>query len=160
MFAISLVSRPASVTDGLSNTFMMGEGSQSTRWPARSKIEDTMPALGMAMDGSSGPGAQYPLWGWVFADVHITPDSSAEVPYCVGGPLGTTMMPLNQYPVLQTLAVLDHAFVGMTPTACNSSAHATPAGHKVSGFRSSHPLGRTSCWPTAACDSSRSRSIR
>ncbi len=56
-------------------------------------------------------------------------------------------MPLNQYPVLQTLVHLggttgSGVVLSMNANACNSSVTATgPSGHMMSGFRSSHTAG-------------------
>ncbi len=120
MFSINLRTTAESITDGLSNTLMMGEGAQGARWPARRDITDTAPVIGEVLEGL-GSGEQLPFWGWIFADVNLWDVSVA------GGPFGTTIMPLNQYPVLQTLVNRSHAFLALTSDACNSSAHRFPA---------------------------------
>jgi prepilin-type processing-associated H-X9-DG protein len=135
MFAINLRTTAALVTDGLSNTFMMGEGAQGKRWPARRLITDMAPAIGQQLN-SLEPGEQFPCWGWIFADLNWTDDL-----FLTGGPFGTTLMPPNQYPVLQTSANYLHAFLGLQPDACNSTVHEHPAGHRMGGFRSAHPGG-------------------
>ena len=134
MFSINLRTTAESITDGMSNTLMMGEGAQGARWPARRDITDTAPVIGEVLEGL-GSGEQLPFWGWIFADINWFDVSVA------GGPFGTTIMPMNQYPVLQTLANRSHAFLALTSDACNSSAHMFPAGHRMSGFRSCHPGG-------------------
>jgi prepilin-type N-terminal cleavage/methylation domain-containing protein/prepilin-type processing-associated H-X9-DG protein len=134
IFAINLRTTSSSISDGLSNTFLMGEGAQGKRWPARRDLTDLAPAIGEQLDGLQS-GEQLPFWGWIFAEV------SWFDGYVSGGPFGTTIMPLNQYPVLQTLANRSHVFLAQAPGACNSSAHEFPANHRMSGFRSSHPGG-------------------
>ena len=100
----------------------------------RRNITDTAPAIGDVLESLSS-GEQLPYWGWIFADINWFDISIA------GGPFGTTIMPMNQYPVLQTFANRPHAFLALTPDACNSSDHRFPPGHRMGGFRSSHPGG-------------------
>ena len=67
----------------------------------------------------------------------------AGASFLVGGPFGTTVIKLNQNPVLQTLAVSPRIVFGPigTTTACNGSTAANSGIHLISGFRSAHTGG-------------------
>ncbi|HVU90253.1 MAG TPA: DUF1559 domain-containing protein [Pirellulales bacterium] len=139
MFAYDVTNSASQVTDGLSNTIMMGEGAQGTKWQITSGF------------GSPIPTAPYqPLWAWIAGEPNVDVFAiAAGVPFYTGGPLGCTMYPLNQYPVMQEQARLAGGLQVVAPSltayninACNSTANGTvPGPHLVSGFRSSHTGG-------------------
>jgi len=142
MFAFNLMNTAQAITDGLSNTFMMGEGAQGTKFPLKKALNDTT--------GYVNPVTQqqyYPQWAWIAGEVNTQAFLLlAANQFYVGGPFGCTVMPLNQVPVVQTLAnnnavTINSKASGYSPQACSSSA-AGPAGtHLVSGFRAAHTGG-------------------
>ncbi len=128
------------VTDGLSNTFMMGEGGQGSKWLVTNVRNGPVVTVGGTTFQAE--------WAWIVGE------PNADVfqllipkPFYVGGPFGCTIMPLNQYPVMQTLVRFGSAngsgvTLSMNANACNSNATATnQGGHLMSGFRSSHTAG-------------------
>ena len=60
MFSINLRTTAESITDGMSNTIMMGEGAQGARCQRRRNITDTTPAIGEVLEGL-GNGEQLPF---------------------------------------------------------------------------------------------------
>ncbi len=140
MFAWNLTNSAQSVTDGLSNTFMMGEGAQGSRYQL--SLTRGGPAYVNPTTGAlSQPGWAWMIggcnWDWVEALTSNT--------FLGGGTFGVTVMPINQNPVLQTRAVKGASILSGpfgTPTACNGSVNTTSPGvHYISGFRSAHVSG-------------------
>jgi prepilin-type N-terminal cleavage/methylation domain-containing protein/prepilin-type processing-associated H-X9-DG protein len=135
MFAFDAMNSAAQVTDGLSNTIMMGEGAQGTRWKV---------SIGINIPASNFQ----PLWAWIAGEPNVDAFIPLSNPpfYC-GGPFGTTIYPLNLFPVVHELAAvnslvaLPNSFTTADPRGCNSTANSTPGNHLVSGFRSSHTGG-------------------
>jgi prepilin-type N-terminal cleavage/methylation domain-containing protein/prepilin-type processing-associated H-X9-DG protein len=140
MFAWNLLNTPQAVTDGLSNTFMMGEGAQGAKFQ-----------LAFARNGpvyvNPTTGATYqPGWAWIVGGINWDwVETLTANTFCAGGTFGVTVMPLNQFPVLQTRAVKAASILSPplgTPTACNGSVNTTSPGvHMISGFRSAHTGG-------------------
>src|SRR5262249_46880364 len=85
-------------------------------------------------------GAQ-PQWIWIAGEPNVDQFQIADPNFYAGGTFGTTIMPLNQNPVLQTLANVAGLVVSSAPRACNSTANSAPGPHKISGFRSAHTGG-------------------
>jgi len=138
MFTMNLINSAQAITDGLSNTFMMGEGAQGARFAGLSKFPKLTP---------EPPGSLCPIWAWIAGEENQTQYNILAGPsFLVGGPFGTTAHKLNRTPVLTTMAQSTQLiFSGSgglgTITACNSSANATVSGHLQSGFRSAHTGG-------------------
>jgi prepilin-type N-terminal cleavage/methylation domain-containing protein/prepilin-type processing-associated H-X9-DG protein len=140
MFAWNLSNVPQSVTDGLSNTFMMGEGAQGARFQVTATRGG--PAY---MNPTTGTTAQ-PAWAWMVGGCNWDwVEQLTGNTFYAGGTFGVTVMPLNQNPVLQTQAVKAASILlpplGV-PTACNGTVNTTnPGVHTISGFRAAHPGG-------------------
>jgi prepilin-type processing-associated H-X9-DG protein len=131
MFSFNLQCPAQAVTDGLSNTFMMGEGAQGSKFPLKLSNANATP----------NPNT-YPIWAWIAGEVNtVSFNVLAGGTFYVGGPFGTTVMPLNQNPVLQTLCNDAAVSILSNNKACNSTASTSPAGHLMSGFRSAHTGG-------------------
>lgn len=135
MFAFDAMNSAAQVTDGLSNTIMMGEGAQGSKWLVATGINK--PAT-----------TNQPLWAWIAGEPNVDAFAAlAGVPFYTGGPFGTTIYPLNLYPVVQQVAGSSYLIAipvpGVTtnPASCNSTANSSGGHHLVSGFRSSHTGG-------------------
>jgi prepilin-type N-terminal cleavage/methylation domain-containing protein/prepilin-type processing-associated H-X9-DG protein len=148
MFAFNLLNSASAISDGLSNTFMMGEGAQGSKWGLRFGLNSMAPNV----DGLTG-WTYTPMWCWISGEPNVsafvTVSGGSGIPQMhVGGPFGCTLYPLNQNPVMQTLASLPNLVLATggsgtgTAIACGSSASGAGWGqHLVSGFRSSHPGG-------------------
>ena len=136
MFAYDMMNTPQKITDGLSNTFMMGEGAQSSRWSV----------MKYRTKGAVSP-SQPPSWAWVSGEPNVDVFQAADGTFVIGGMFGVTNVPLNQNPVMQELAAFN--FLSVTtigsytgkPNACNSTVSSSSPGHLMSGFRSSHTAG-------------------
>jgi prepilin-type N-terminal cleavage/methylation domain-containing protein/prepilin-type processing-associated H-X9-DG protein len=138
MFAFDMLNTPQKVTDGLSNTFMMGEGAQSAQWSVVKQRYKPLP------NGLVLP----PAWCWVAGEPNSNlVQAAAGSGFVTGGFLGVTNVPMNQNPVTQEYAnagALSVAAIGTypaSPVACNSSVNQLNAGHLMCGFRSSHTGG-------------------
>ncbi len=144
MFAFNLMNTAQAITDGLSNTFMMGEGAQGTKFPLKITLDATTPFVN-AVSGQQ----YYPQWAWIAGEVNTKSFLTlAGNSFYVGGPMGTTLMPLNQQPVLHTLCNDGGVTInpkatslGYNINACNSNASGAPGGHLMSGFRAAHTGG-------------------
>ncbi|HEY4310786.1 MAG TPA: DUF1559 domain-containing protein [Pirellulales bacterium] len=144
MFSFNMMNTAQAITDGLSNTFMMGEGAQGSKWhisTVRTPLSDK--------DGTGNTSNQ-PQWAWIAGEPNSTTFSTiAGQAFNVGSMMGTTTMPLNQYPVLMSradggnLTIAGYAGLSPSKNACNSSAMTSSQGnsHMMSGFRSSHTGG-------------------
>jgi prepilin-type N-terminal cleavage/methylation domain-containing protein/prepilin-type processing-associated H-X9-DG protein len=137
MFAANLLNTPQSVTDGLSNTFMMGEGAQGSRYQLSiSRANVATVTLGKTFQ---------PIWAWIAGEVNQTNYSTLSGPnFYVGGMFGTTAFKLNQNAVTMTRAnsatlVLNGP--NSSPVACSSGMSQNPSTHLMSGFRSAHTGG-------------------
>ena len=62
-------------------------------------------------------------------------------PLYQAGPFGNTIFPLNQIPVLQTLAASDNLLFSKSPANCMSSISKLRGPHRQGGFRAAHPGG-------------------
>jgi prepilin-type N-terminal cleavage/methylation domain-containing protein/prepilin-type processing-associated H-X9-DG protein len=138
MFAFDMMNTAQSITDGLSNTFMMGEGAQGSKWQIGQHWNS-------GVFTSNGQTFQ-PIWCWIAGEPNVDAfQTAARVPFYTGGPFGTTVFPLNYNPVLQTYARFGSSGSGLilskNVNACNSSVNTTQSGHHMSGFRSSHTGG-------------------
>ncbi|HVU90497.1 MAG TPA: DUF1559 domain-containing protein [Pirellulales bacterium] len=147
MFSFNMMNSASSITDGLSNTFMMGEGAQGTKWQLANS--QSGPSGGPPVPFKTGTGQTLqPIWAWIAGETNTQGFTLIAGPsFYVGGPFGTTIYPLNFYPVLMTQANDNSATVmagtsfNQSSNACNSSANSNPPGHKMGGFRSSHTGG-------------------
>ena len=125
MFAWNLTNSAQSVTDGLSNTFMMGEGTQGSRYQL--SLTRGGPAYVNPTTGAlSQPGWAWMIggcnWDWVRGHLEHLPRRRH---------FGVTVMPINQNPVLQTRPVKGASILSGpfgTPTACNGSVNTTSPG--------------------------------
>ncbi len=140
MFAFNLSNSAQAVTDGLSNTFMMGEGAQGSQF--RVTASRGGPPY---INPTTGQVAQ-PYWAWMIGGVNWDwVEALTSNTFFAGGNFGVTVMPLNQNPVLQTRAVKAASILSAplgVNTACNGSVNTTnPGVHMISGFRSAHSGG-------------------
>jgi prepilin-type N-terminal cleavage/methylation domain-containing protein/prepilin-type processing-associated H-X9-DG protein len=133
MFDVNLLNSAQAITDGLSNTFMVGEAAQGSKWQLGFTLQSASTVL-----GTQGPFP--PVWAWIAGQTNSQALNSFAPFFKAGGPFGVTIQPLNKYPVMQTYAGPGTS-ISSTPTACNSNANQAPGGHWVAGFRSSHPGG-------------------
>jgi prepilin-type processing-associated H-X9-DG protein len=138
MFAFDMTNSAQKITDGLSNTFMMGEGAQGPNWQVM-KQRSRGSNLGGGRTGQ-------PQQGWVPGEPNNNLYQALVSTFAVGGTLSVTNVPLNQNPVMQELAntgalTATQGYAGYSPWACNSSVSANPIGHHMAGFRSSHSGG-------------------
>jgi prepilin-type N-terminal cleavage/methylation domain-containing protein/prepilin-type processing-associated H-X9-DG protein len=139
MFDFDLVNSAAAITDGLSNTFAMGEAAQGSKYYLAADIR--LQTSGIALGGPSKSFLQ-PIQFWVNGELNADVFQAVSNPKLFGaGHLGVTVYPLNQQPVMQTKAIA--ASLVWTPgTAfCNSTINANPGPHLVSGFRAAHTSG-------------------
>ena len=118
---------------------MMGEGA------ARLAVSDHATRGGTTYVDANGA-THPPGWMWIIGGINGDWVSAlAGDSFCGGGTFGVTVLPLNQNPVLQTVAVKASSILTPplgTPTACNGSVNTTSPGvHKISGFRSAHTSG-------------------
>jgi len=138
MFALDLTSAAQSITDGLSNTFMMGEGAQGTKFPL-SKSRTSGPYVNAITQKQ-----YYPQWIWMAGEPNATAFQLIDTNFYVGGGFGCTIQPLNQNPVVQTLAKATSAsdlVLEKNASACSSSVTDINVNHITSGFRSAHTGG-------------------
>ena len=140
MFAWNLLNTPQSITDGLSNTFMMGEGGQGSRFQL------TATRGGPAYVNPTTGATSQPSWAWMVGGINWDwVEALTQNTFYAGGNFGATVTPLNQNPVLQTHAVKAASILSGpygVPTACNGSVNTTSPGvHTISGFRSAHTGG-------------------
>jgi prepilin-type processing-associated H-X9-DG protein len=125
------------VSDGLSNTFMMGEAAASVKWGLRTNTNSLT-----AYSNPLKPYQYVPIWAWISGEPNYSPfvTLSGSPPMYAGGPLGTTIFPLNMNPVTHTMAA-QTLQMSVSTNACGSSVSQNPGLHFMSGFRSSHPGG-------------------
>lgn len=147
MFAFNMANPAQAITDGLSNTFMMGEGAQGSKWQMAIKRYNGA-SQGMVVYKDSSGQSLSPIWAWIAGETNTTAFVTlATPPFYAGGPFGCTIYPLNTYPVLNTIAntsagtVMAGSSLSQSAQACNSSASANDPGHMMGGFRSSHTGG-------------------
>ena len=137
MFDFLLLNSAQAITDGLSNTFAMGEGAQGSRYYLAADIR--------LQTGGVGPKKviAQPIEFWINGELNDTLFQFAASPSLyAGGTFGVTIYPLNQNPVIQTLANgVNLKFTLQTNTVCNSQVNATQGIHLVSGFRAAHTSG-------------------
>jgi len=152
MFDYNLYNGAQQLTDGLSNTFAMGEAAQGSKFKVAPKI--TSDSKGLVASDTFKP---YQAWaqGQVNADIIALID-----PITVCGPFAATTIKLNQNPVVETLANAGSTGSGLIYTpdgnACKSrgtipdasgkpmpQTTTVPNGgqHSVSNFRSPHAGG-------------------
>jgi prepilin-type N-terminal cleavage/methylation domain-containing protein/prepilin-type processing-associated H-X9-DG protein len=134
MFDYNLINGAQQITDGLSNTFCMGEAAQGSKYSVISGPQ--FAANQTAPDPTARP---YQAWaqGQVNADVIALID-----PLTVCGPFAATTIKLNFNPVCETLALTAGGpglILEKTAAACSSRVNG--GGHYCSGFRSPHPSG-------------------
>ena len=113
MFAFNMLNTAQAVTDGLSNTFMMGEGAQGSRFLV-AKNRAVLNPINTNLGGKT----YNPQWAWESGQVNadtIQNLVTGQTVFIVGGPFGVTSWKLNQTPVLQTLA----NFNGVNLTSSN-----------------------------------------
>ncbi|MBI2827505.1 MAG: DUF1559 domain-containing protein [Planctomycetia bacterium] len=132
MFAYNMLNGAQQITDGLSNTFMMGEGAQGTKWQVKR-------GYGQAAAPASGTPFQ-PNQGWMPGQ----PMSKPVVQLALGGravgyQFGCTIERLNTNPVMETIAFETALQYSADQTACRNSM--LGGKHHISGFRASHPSG-------------------
>ncbi|HEY2841357.1 MAG TPA: DUF1559 domain-containing protein [Pirellulales bacterium] len=130
MFDYNLFNGPQQITDGLSNTFCMGEAAQGAKYSVAPLSNPT------SFSSSARP---YQAWGQgqVNADVIAAID-----PLTVCGPFAATTIKLNTNPVIETLAQAGSGsglIIEQNPAACTSAVNGGQ--HMVSNFRSPHPSG-------------------
>lgn len=152
MFDYNLTNGTQQITDGLSNTFAMGEGGQGSKFGLK------VTRNGPAVNGTgANPGPQKPLQCWILGQVNFKLLKSTTQ-YSGAGQFGCTMEPLNgtpknptdtnsdktdKYVIMETLAN-DGALsvTQMGQNSCNSSQDTGGPGgipgHVCSGFRSAH----------------------
>jgi prepilin-type N-terminal cleavage/methylation domain-containing protein/prepilin-type processing-associated H-X9-DG protein len=133
MFDVNMLNAAQAITDGLSNTFMMGEAAQGSKWFLGFNLQSPNTTL-----GTQGPFP--PVWAWIAGQTNAQALSSIDTTFKAGGPFGVTMQPLNKYPVVHTYAGAAVS-ISTAPNACNSNANSAPSGSYVGSFRSSHPGG-------------------
>jgi prepilin-type N-terminal cleavage/methylation domain-containing protein/prepilin-type processing-associated H-X9-DG protein len=136
MFAYNLTNNPSSVTDGLSNTFAMGEGAQGSKFRLANFIN-------LSPTWTNGGTVETPKWIWISGEANFdAAQALTSPPLYASGPFGTTVFQLNQNPVLQTLAKAGLLnWTSPTSVGCNSSVNSNPSTHLMSGFRSAHTGG-------------------
>ena len=123
MFDLMRATRFRDVTDGLSNTFAMGEG--DTAQPVCHGTGCTTPAT--TLTGSTAKAEN----AWIIGEMNY--DIVVAMGVVSGGIFGCTVEPLNKSPVTDTSAV----FASLTN--CRSSLDGGP--HSTSNFRSAHEGG-------------------
>ncbi|CAK8988152.1 DUF1559 domain-containing protein [Durusdinium trenchii] len=164
---IEFVCKPATVKDGLSNTFAAGEGAQGRSWgicntnagdryggSSLMRIEDdtcqTSPTIAPAhLDDPSRPYPIYQAW-WMTPSVLIAAEN--DPPALIGSPFGCTLERLNTRPVTHTVIGVNATGVIDIATAmlsCQPSmdwdgdgpGQSVDSNHATSNFRSDHPGG-------------------
>lgn len=123
MFDLTRATRFRDVTDGLSNTFAMGEGDTSA--PVCHGVGCTTPA--MTLTGETARAEN----GWIIGESNY--DALVAMGLVGGGIFGCTVESLNKSPVTDTSAV----FFALND--CRSSLNGGP--HSTSNFRSAHEGG-------------------
>ncbi|MCA9050367.1 MAG: DUF1559 domain-containing protein, partial [Planctomycetaceae bacterium] len=119
MFAINLTTRFRDITDGTSNTLCVGEGATGNPWTV---------AAGAAPGTAIAPPAGRVQQGWIAPQPNPLGIQS-QSGYTTGGNYGTTLVRLNQNPVVETV------YDDNDLNNCNS------AGDYTSNFRSPHEGG-------------------
>ncbi|MEX2091993.1 MAG: DUF1559 domain-containing protein, partial [Pirellulales bacterium] len=107
------------ITDGTSHTLAMGEAAGGERWPLCF-------GPGCAEPGEAGLNAEVP---WISG----LPVNNFFLPVLVSSVFGTTIEPMNKWPVTNTMIEVSSG------TNCRSSADG--GRHMASNFRSDHPGG-------------------
>ena len=100
IFGINLLNSAQAITDGLSNTFMVGEAAQGSKYILCRSISDFTTALtfSAAATGTTSP----PVWAWIAGETNSVSISILDQNFVAGGSSATTLQPLNKYPVVQT----------------------------------------------------------
>jgi prepilin-type N-terminal cleavage/methylation domain-containing protein/prepilin-type processing-associated H-X9-DG protein len=129
MFDYNLYNGAQQISDGLSNTFCMGEAAQGAKYSV----------IGGGNTNPDPTARPYQAWGQgqVNADIIAAID-----PLTVCGPFAHTDLPLNKNPVVETLAKAGSGsllILAQNPLACSSRANG--GGHYCSNFRAPHPSG-------------------
>lgn len=167
---IEFVCKPATVKDGLSNTFAVGEGAQGRSWgicsvnaggrygtdnPHLMRIENDIcqtdtTAAPTHLDDPSRPYPIYQAW-WMTPSILAAAEASP--PALIGSPFGCTLERLNNRPVTHTVIGVNQAGVIQIATAMlscrpsldwdgpNGQAAGATSNHATSSFRSDHPGG-------------------
>jgi prepilin-type N-terminal cleavage/methylation domain-containing protein/prepilin-type processing-associated H-X9-DG protein len=135
MFDINLMTGAQHITDGLSNTFAMGEGAGGPNWKLTETVNGTTP-----LEEVPGTEPYTATWGWI---ISVPPYRALLIAGVHGsGPFGSTIAPMNKYPVVETMA--NQAFLdASTPTELAKNCKLSTQGglHTTSNFRSDHPSG-------------------
>ena len=76
MFAYNLTNNPAAVTDGLSNTFAMGEGAQGTKYRLCFDVR-----LKMTDVNNYSQQIEQPKWVWISGESNFKTAQTAATPF-------------------------------------------------------------------------------
>lgn len=128
MFELNRSTRMGWVSDGTSNTFLLGEGSAGENWKVCELGSCPTPASNAMFNETFTP-----LNPWATAEVMAT-NIKAPFGYATTSMWGSTIRPMNENPVMETFASQ-----GADLLDCRSSEDGGP--HATSGFRSDHDGG-------------------
>ena len=135
MFDINLMTGAQHITDGLSNTIAMGEGAGGLNWKLTDSVNGTQP-----LPEVPGTEPYTATWGWIIA---VPPYKALLIAGVRGsGPYGSTIAPLNKYPVVETMADQSYLSAATPADVAKNCKLSTQGGvHLTSNFRSDHPGG-------------------
>lgn len=131
VFSTNFWPRISAFTDGTSNTFAIGEAASG---------KDMCEGLGCTVRLQQQPGENTSIFGWLVGATN--PSSFFAGGFRYSGSYGSTVEPLNKYPV--TDSFFDEANFNSFLPSWNGGTH------RISNFRSFHPAGAQ----FAMCDGS------
>ena len=140
IFNLNWGASPRQITDGMSNTFALGEASGDPRWKVCHRPGCTEASLAPMPGGSEIPTAAV---GWIMGEPNST--KFFQTLGARGGTYGSTVEPINKFPVSDTYIdttsyLTDSVMLNSTPGHyCRPSFEGGQ--HSSSNFRSDHPGG-------------------
>jgi hypothetical protein len=126
-FEIGDALRLGAITDGATNTMVMGEGTAGPDWNLSTRDR---PVMSFTTTESRQPVSAFNFWSWPFINT-LAIERASDV--AAAGVFGSTAIALNNRPVMETVADLEKL------DDCHPSYE--KGFHRVSGFRSDHPAG-------------------